>query len=147
MLSLIQIKFGGITLPLIDPADSQSTFIYEGAWFGLFDIMHFNISTFSYSAIFYNLVILLPLGIYLSVLFKIKNSLKAFSIVTLTCIGVELIHNLFGKMGLVIGGMTIIPIVIILLINIIRGIIGFLIAERALKWMRSLKNTGEVKLS
>lgn len=146
LLSLIQIKFGGITLPLIDPADSQSTFIYEGAWFGLFDTMHFNISTFSYSAIFYNLVILLPLGIYLSVLFDLKSNLKAVTLVALICIGIEIIHLLFGKMGMILGGMNYLMTIISLFINIFGGTIGFLLAGHTLKRWNSFKNTGEVKL-
>ena len=146
LLCLIQIKFGGISLPPINPFESNRTFIIEGVWFGWFDTMHFNISIWSSSAIFNNLVIFLPLGMYISILFHLNSNKKAVSIISLACIGVELFHLLFEKFGLVIGGIHLFVIMIFLLINIIGGIIGFLMTGLILKRINSFKNTGEVKI-
>lgn len=146
LLSLIQIKFGGISFPLIDPAYSYKTFIFEETWFSVFNTIHSYINTWSYSGVFYNLVILIPLGIYFSVLFDLKSNLKAVTIVALTCIGIEIIHLLFGKMGMVLGSMNCLMIIISLFINIIGGTVGFLLAVHTLKRWNSFKNTGEVKL-
>lgn len=143
-LSLIQIKFGGITYPPQNPDDSGRSFFPTGDWFGIFDTIHFNISLWGFTAILYNVLLLIPFGIYLSILFNVKSIKKAISIVFLTCMGVELIHLLFAKFGLVVGGVNILSL-IYLELNILGGILGFLFVALTTKIINSYKATSKIK--
>ncbi|MEK3981374.1 hypothetical protein MKY37_20385 [Psychrobacillus sp. FSL K6-2836] len=136
VLSLIQIKFGGITFPPQNPSDNMSDFIFTGDWFGIFDTMHFNIYSWSFSAVFYNLILFIPLGIYLIVLFNIKSNKKAVSIVVLSCVGIEIFLLLFDELGLVLGSTNLLTI-INLLTNTIGGFIGLIITRQTLKMFNS----------
>ena len=144
VLSLIQIKFGGFTLPPQNPSDHMSNFIITGDWFGIFDTMHFNIYSWSFSAIFYNLILFVPLGIYLQVLFNLKSNKKAVSIIVLSCVGIEVFFLLFYELGLVFGGTNVFTI-INLLINIVGGFIGLIITGLTLKMINSYKKASETK--
>ncbi|WP_345783721.1 VanZ family protein [Ureibacillus aquaedulcis] len=145
ILSVVQAKFGGITLPPINPSDTHRTYIIQENWFGIFDTMHFNISIWSYSAIFYNLVLFVPLGFYLAVLFNLKAIRKAVSIVFLTCIGIEICRILLEAMGLVTIRNSALTLIINLLINIVGGVIGFKMVGVTLKRIKSFKHTSYVK--
>lgn len=144
LISLIQIKLGGFTLFPQNPADNSRSFITTNDWFGIFDTMHFNIYFWSYSAIFYNLVLLLPFGIFLLVLFNLNSIKKAIFIVILSCLGIDLFRLLFGWFGLAnrnLGNMDI----IYLIFNILGGIFGLLLVKFAVKIIHSYKYTSEAK--
>lgn len=128
LLCLLQIKVGGITLLPLNTADNSRSFITANDWFGIFDSIHFNMYLWSYSAIVYNFLLLLPLGIFLCVLFHFKNINKAIFLVILCCLGTELLRLLLGSFSLVprnIGSVD----AIYLLCNILGGIIGILIVK------------------
>lgn len=144
LLSLIQIKLGGITYPPQNPDDTARRFFPTGDWFGIFDTIHFNISLWSFSAIIYNVLLFVPLGIYLSTLFNVKSIKKAISIVFLSCIGIETLHLLFAKFGLVIGGTNILTL-IYLEFSIMGGILGFLLVALTTKLIKSNKTSSKVK--
>jgi len=144
VLSLIQIKFGGIILPPQNPTDNMSTFISTGDWFGIFDRMYFNISSWSIAAVFYNVMLFVPVGIYLKVLFNIKSNKKAVSIVVLSCVGIEIFLLLFAELGLVLVGINMLTI-IKLLINIVGGIVGLIITGVTLKMINSYIKASETK--
>lgn len=106
--------------------------------------MHFNIYFWSYSAIFYNLVLLLPFGIFLLVLFNLNSIKKAIFIVILSCLGIDIFRLLFGWFGLAnrnLGNMDI----IYLLFNILGGIFGLLLVKFAVKIIHLYKYTSEAK--
>lgn len=128
LLCLLQIKVGGITLLPLNPADNSRSFITANDWFGIFDSIHFNMYLWSYSAIVYNFLLLLPLGIFLFALFHFKNINKAIFIVILCCLGIELLRFLLGSFSLVprnIGSVD----AIYLLCNMLGGIVGILIVK------------------
>ncbi len=145
LISLIQIKFGGITLPPQNPADINSSFISTNDWFGIYDTMYANVSIMGGSlAIFYNVILLIPLGIYLLVLFNLNSSKKVISIVILSCMGIEISHLLFEWLGLVVKSFNSMDI-IYLLFNILGGILGLLFVKLTIKITNSYKNKIEVK--
>jgi len=128
LLCLLQIKVGGITLLPLNPADKSRSFITANDWFGIFDGIHFSMYLWSYSAIVYNFLLLLPLGIFLFVLFHFNNRNKAIFIVILCCLGIELLRLLLGAFSLVprnIGSLD----GIYLLCNKLGGIVGILIVK------------------
>lgn len=128
LLCLLQIKVGGITLLPLNPADNSSRFIRANDWFGIFDRIHFNMYLWTYSAIVYNFLLLLPLGIFLFVLFHFKNRNKAIFIVILCCLGTELLRLLLGAFSLVPRNLSSVD-AIYLLCNMLGGIIGILIVK------------------
>lgn len=144
VLSVIQIKFGGITLPPQNPSDSASNFIFKDDWFGIFNTMYYKISVvWNYSAIFYNVVLFVPLGIYLLVFFNLKSNKKAYFFVVLSCIVIEILRFLLNELGLVTRGANI-HIFSNMLINIVGGIVGFVFAGFTLKMVKS--NRHKVKI-
>lgn len=127
VLCLIQITFGGFIFSPRNPSDEMSSYVSSGDWFGIFDTMYFKIYVWSVSVLFYNVLLLIPFGIYLKILFHIKSYNQAVSIVVLCCGGIGIVHILFSKLELVIGS-TNIFILISLITSIIGGIIGLIIS-------------------
>lgn len=127
LISLIQIKFGGFTL-FQNPKDDSRSFISTNDWFGIFDTMNFEISIWSYSVIFYNVILFVPLGIYLLFLFNLKGNKKAISIVVLSCLGIDFARLLLGWLGLVMGSFGDEDI-IYLLFNILGGTLGIFLVK------------------
>lgn len=137
LISLIQIKFGGFTLSQ-NSADNSRSFISTNDWFGIFDTMNFKISIWSYSAMFYNVILFVPLGIYLLLLFNLKSNKKAISIVVLSCLGIGFTHLLLGWLGLVMGSFGD-EVLIYLLFNILGGTLGIFLVKYAVNLIRSYK--------
>lgn len=144
VISLVQIKFGGFTLPQ-NPADKSSSFISTNDWFGIFDTMHFNISIWSYSALFYNVILFVPFGIFLLLLFNLKSNKKAISIVILSCSGIYFAGLLFGGTGVVIrnNGNT---DIIYLLFNVLGGVLGIFLVKYAVNLIHSYKLNNQTKI-
>jgi len=132
LVSLIQIKFGGITLPPQNTTDISRTFITTDEWFGIYDRMYANVSMGSVLALFYNVILLIPLGIYLSIFFIGNSIMKVISIVILSCVGIEVSRLLFEWFGVVMSSLKVMDFVS-LLFNIFGGIIGFLLVELSKK--------------
>ncbi|MCH7320487.1 VanZ family protein [Solibacillus sp. MA9] len=143
LISLIQIIFGGFTLPQ-NPADTSSRFISTNDWFGIFDTMHFNISIWSYSAIFYNVILFVPLGIALLLLFNLKSNKKAIAIVILSCLVIDFARLLFGWAGLTSRGYGNVDM-IYLLLNILGGVLGIFLVNCAVNLIRSYQLKLQVK--
>lgn len=83
-ISMIQVKFGGITLPPQHPNDIHSTFISTNAWFGIYDTLHSNRSIWS------SILLFIPLGIYLTVLFHLNKLGKTILIIIICCVGADI---------------------------------------------------------
>ncbi|MGM9967365.1 MAG: hypothetical protein ACI383_07760 [Rummeliibacillus sp.] len=127
VLSLIQIKFGGITLPILTQPYNFRVTVPDG----LFDEYYFiykkttmNVS----SAIFYNLLLFIPLGIYLSILFKLNSLKKVVPTVILSCIAIEILRFAFESFGLVLA-LNNNMFIKTLLFNILGGILGYLLIK------------------
>lgn len=101
LLSLIQIKFGGITLPIQTQTDDLSVTIPNG-WFDEYYDMYLKGTMNVPSAIFYNLLLFIPFGIYLSILFRLNSLKKVVPIVILSCIAIEILRFVFESFGLVL---------------------------------------------
>lgn len=145
LICLIQIKVGGLTLIPQNPADNSRSFITANDWFGIFDAIHFNIYLWSYSAIFYHFLLLLPLGIFLFVLFNLKNVKKAVFIVILCCLSIEFLRLLLGSFSLTTRNLG--PVdAIYLLFNMLGGVFGLLIVKFSLKNSSFYKYTHEAKI-
>ena len=101
LLSLFQIKSGGLTLPPQDFTNLNTTFIPTGEWFGIYDTLYLLTSNGHPLSLFYNIVLFIPFGIYLSALFNMNRLKRIAAIVILGCIGIELVHLLLESIGLV----------------------------------------------
>ena len=137
LISLIQIKFGGFTLPQ-NPADNHRTFISTNDWFGIFDMMNFKISMWSYSAMVYNVILFIPLGIYLFLLFNLKSNKKVISMVILSCLVIVVARLLLGWTGITIHSFSYIDI-IYLLFNISGGVLSIFLVKYTINFIRSYK--------
>jgi hypothetical protein len=144
LMSLLQIKFGGITLPPQNPADLNSGFISTNDWFGIYDTMYVKVSMWWPSSVFYNVLLLIPLGIYLSVLFNLNSLKRVTSIVISSCIGIGVSQLLLESLGLIIKSSNRTDI-IYLLFNILGGILGFLLVKLTIKIINSSKNKMEAE--
>lgn len=126
LLSLIQIKFGGITFPIQPQTDGDLSFTVLKEWFGVYEFMYDKTAINFPSAIFYNLILFIPLGIYLSILFKLNGLKKVIPSVILSCIAIEILRFALESFGLVLAlhnNMFLKS----LLFNIFGGILGYLL--------------------
>lgn len=145
LISLIQIKFGGFTLPQ-NSTDNHRTFISTNDWFGIFDTMNFKISMWSYSAMVYNVILFIPLGIYLFFLFNhLKSNKKAISTVVLSCLMIDLARFLIGWTGITISSFGYIDI-IYLLFNISGGVLSIFLAKYTVNFIRPYKLYSQTKI-
>lgn len=145
LISLIQIKFGGFTLPQ-NSTDNHRTFISTNDWFGIFDTMNFKISMWSYSAMVYNVILFIPLGIYLFFLFNhLKSNKKAISTVVLSCLMIDLARLLLGWTGITISSFGYIDI-IYLLFNISGGVLSIFLAKYTVNFIRPYKLYSQTKI-
>ena len=144
VLCIVQIKTGGFTLPQ-NPADITSSFISTGDWFGIFDTMHFHISIFSYSAIFYNVILFVPFGMLLLLHFNLKSNKKAISLVILSCLVIHFAHLLLGLSGFTknhFGNTEI----ICLIFNVLGGVLGIFLVKYAVNYSHSYKLNTQTKI-
>lgn len=126
-ICLIQIKIGGITLAQ-NPADESRSYISTNDWLGIFDTLNLNISVWNYSAIIYNVILFVPLGIFLILLFNVKKYNLVISIVVLSCFvidGVRLILGLNGFLTRINSNLSL----IYLMFNILGGVLGVYIIK------------------
>lgn len=126
-ICLVQIKIGGITLAQ-NPTDESRSYISTNDWFGIFDTLNLNISVWNYSAIIYNVILFVPLGIFLILLFNVKKYNLVISIVVLSCFvidGVRLILGLNGFLMRINSNLSL----IYLLFNILGGVLGVYIIK------------------
>lgn len=144
LISLIQIKFGGFTLPQ-DSADYHRTFISTNDWFGIFDTMTFKISMWSYSAMVYNVILFIPLGIYLFLLFNLKSNKNAISMVILSCLVIDVARLLLGWIGITISSFGYIDI-IYLLFNISGGVLSIFLVKYTINFIPSYKLSIQTKI-
>jgi glycopeptide antibiotics resistance protein len=126
ILSLIQIKLGGISFPLKKKDDTSSIFISFNEWFGIYDLMNMKISMGFSQALIYNFLFFIPLGIYLSFLFSLKSTKKVISTLILICLIYLICYFILDWIGLVFKSFTILDISY-LFVNGIGGLTGFLI--------------------
>ncbi|TYS13510.1 VanZ family protein [Rossellomorea vietnamensis] len=76
----------------------------------------------SFKLTFLNMILLMPLGIYLSLLFKVKRTSRTFLIIFLVSLTIETIQFTFGHIGIVMGrGFNVDD----LIVNTLGGVIGF----------------------
>lgn len=118
-ISMIQVKFGGITLPPQNPNDIHSTFISTNDWYGIFDRMYSNRSIWS------SILLFIPLGMYLTVLFPLNSLKKTILIIIVCCLGIDISRLLLEWFGYVMRHFNMMEI-IYLLCNIVGGILGFI---------------------
>lgn len=109
--------------------------------------MHFNISIWSYSALFYNVIIFVPFGISLLLLFNLKSNKKAISIVILSCLVIDVARLLLGWSGFTItisnfGNKDI----IYLLFNVLGGVLGIFLVKYAVNYIHSYKLNNQTKI-
>ena len=142
LISLIQVKFGGFTV-FQNPADTSSSYISTNDWFGIFDTISHRISFWGYSAFFYNVLLLIPLGVFLSFLFNKNSKMKAMLIVIITCLGIHYSSVLFGSFGLTRGVINV--DIIYTLFNILGGVFGLFFGKWAIDLFHSFKVKNEVK--
>ena len=141
LLNVIQLTTGGIVFP------PQRDFVPRIQLVPLYFIdglygMYYNngLDWFFWNSVklsFYNLIMLVPLGIYLSVLFKFKSILKSLLIVLAVSLTIETFQLIFGFLGLVRGrGFNVDD----LILNTLGGLLGFVFAELIKRTFAFAKN-------
>ncbi|MCT2534730.1 VanZ family protein [Aquibacillus koreensis] len=129
-LNVVQLTTGGIVIPPqkdFVPTTQLIPFYFIGDLFSMYrsnglDWFFWN----SLKLTFFNFIMLMPLGIYLSLLFRVKRVSKALLIIFLVSLSIETIQFSFAYLGLVMGrGFNIDD----LIVNTLGGVIGFLIFE------------------
>lgn len=127
VLSLLQIKFGGIILPILTQVNNFSVTFPVG-WFDEYYSIYRKATMNVPSAIFYNLLLFIPLGIFLSILFKLNHLKQVVPIVMLSCIAIEILRFAFESYGLVLA-LNNNMFIKTLLFNILGGILGYLLVK------------------
>lgn len=145
VICVVQIKSGGFTLHQ-NPSDNSRIFISTDDWFGIFDTMHFNISVWSYSALFYNVILFVPFGIFLLLLFNLKSNKKAIFIVILSCLMIDVVRLLLGWSGFTTSNFGNKDI-IYLLFNILGGVLGIFLVKYAVNYICSDKLHNQTKIA
>ena len=129
-LNVVQLTTGGIVIPPqkdFVPTTQLIPFYFIGDLFSMYrsnglDWFFWN----SFKLTFFNFIMLMPLGIYLSILFRVKRISKALLIIFLISLSIETIQFTFAYLGLVMGrGFNIDD----LIVNTLGGVIGFLLFE------------------
>lgn len=89
---------------------------------------------------FFNFIMLMPLGIYLSILFNISNKVKAVLILFFVSFSIETMQFFFGYFGLISGrGSNIDDIIVNTLGGFSVYIVCELLKNRFSNWMHFLK--------
>lgn len=133
ILSLIQIKWGGISLPIQNLNDIEAKYIPSNEWYGIYDSLYSQISSGNgFLEIFLNFILFIPFGILLSVLINSDNTNKKISLVILSCIGIGISHLFLEWIGLVMKSTNSMD-VLFLVCNIFGGILGIFIVNLTLK--------------
>ena len=84
----------------------------------------------------YNMIILFPLGVYLSMLYRVNKLSKCALIVFLVSLSIEIYQVIMGYVGIVWGrGFDVDD----LILNTLGGIIGFIVAKMIWKFFIKLK--------
>lgn len=127
ILNVIQLTTGGIYIPPqkeFIPQFQLVPFYFIGDWISIYQNKGFDwFFWHSVKLSFYNLIMLFPLGVYLSVLFRVKRSSIAILTVFLSSLIIEIYQVVLAYLGLV-GGRTF--NIDDLLLNTLGGSAGFL---------------------
>ncbi|MER2006408.1 MAG: VanZ family protein, partial [Psychrobacillus sp.] len=126
-------------------ADIHRTFNSTNEWFGLLDTMNFKISMWSASAMVYNVILFIPLGIYLFLLFNLKSNKKAISLVILSSLVIDIARLFLGWTGITINSFGYLNI-IYLLFNISGGVLGIFLVKYTVNFIRSYKLNIQTKI-
>jgi hypothetical protein len=127
LINLVQLKTGGIVLPLQNENDTARSFHYVGDWFGIYDTLVIKTSYFNSFSLILNLLLYIPLIIYLAYFLNRNNLKKMILIVLITCLGMQLVKVALGGIGLIIPqGFGFVQNVLIIT-SILGGLIGILI--------------------
>lgn len=126
-ICLVQIEIGGITLAQ-NPTDESRSYISTNDWLGIFDTLNLNISVWNYSAIIYNVILFVPLGIFLILLFNVKKYNLVISIVVLSCFVLDGVRFILGLNGFSMRTISNLSL-IYLMFNILGGVLGVYIIK------------------
>lgn len=144
LLSLIQLKFGGITLPPQNPADTGRSFIFTDNWFEVFDSLFHKMFIGGPLAILYNVIIFIPLGLYLAFFYSGKHLKKAISIIVISCIAFEISRLLLGLFGLIMHSLSRITVTY-MLFNLFGAIMGLLLWTTTMKICIAYKKQSKLR--
>ncbi|WP_242705620.1 VanZ family protein [Pontibacillus sp. ALD_SL1] len=130
LLNVIQLTTGGIVLPPqkdVDPRIQVVPLHFVGDLYGMY---HNNgLDWFFWNSVklsVYNLIMLMPLGIYLSVLFRLKRFSKSFFVVLMVSLTIEISQLIFGFLGFIRGRTFNVDD---LILNTLGGLLGFVVVE------------------
>ena len=139
LLNVAQLTTGGIVLPPQKdflPTTQLMPFYFIGDLFSMYrtnglDWFFWN----SLKLTFLNLIMLMPLGVYLSLLYKVKRTSRIFLISFLVSLTIETIQFTFAHLGIVMGrGFNVDD----LIVNSLGGVIGFVLFEAIKKGFVSI---------
>ncbi|GAF66668.1 hypothetical protein BTS2_3570 [Bacillus sp. TS-2] len=129
-MCIAQLTTGGIAFP---PQNDYGQiiqlipFYFIIDWLRIYDYNGFD--WFFWNSVklsFYNLIMLAPLGVYLSILFQHTKISKVFLIIFLTSLTIEIAQLILGYFGFVLGRGTNVDD---LILNTLGGVIGFILMQ------------------
>lgn len=151
LLSVIQLTTGGIVFP--PQPDFYSDFKrvqlvpFEFIWDWYEIYLNKSFDWFFWNSIkltFYNFIMLMPLGIYLSLLYNLKSTKRAVIIVFLTSFTIETSQLIGGYIGIILGRTFNIDD---LMLNTLGGIIGFILFGFFRGIFKSTRNKENTEIS
>jgi len=126
LLSLLQIKLGGLTLPPQNITGLNDKFISTGDWFGIYNTLYFH-SFYVYPlGMLNNIVLFIPFGIFLTKIFNVNRLNRLVVLLIFGCIGMELLHLLLEWFGFAMRTFNWSRMGVLVL-NIFGGILGYLL--------------------
>jgi glycopeptide antibiotics resistance protein len=142
-INLLQLISGGVVIPLQNESAPLLNYTNIGDWFGIYGTIDFKTSYWSPFSLFYNLVLFIPLGIYISMFFNIKSVKKIIFIILLACIGIETIQYVFKNLGLVNKQGFIKAEFIYLILNFSGGVLGYVIYKLISKIIKPIRDASK----
>ncbi|MBO0587222.1 VanZ family protein [Sporosarcina sp. E16_8] len=145
LITVITLTTGRIIIPPIADGSLRMQLI---PFYFLWDLLNFDVGDWffwnSVKLSFNNLIMLFPLGVYLSLLFNIKGMKKAAFLIFLSSLSIESSQLIFSSVGFLWGRTFNVDD---LLLNTLGGVLGFMVFEFMKKMFtsRSIDGNGKSK--
>ena len=131
-LCLLQIRLGGVVLPLPNESDSSRAYSSTGGLFSFFENTYFTMMMMSWSTFgIWNLLLFMPLGFYAATLFQVQQVKKALGFLVFCSIGIEILRSLLGSIGLIMATSSVDSLsLLFIFLQVTGGSLGFYLAKR-----------------
>ncbi|WP_084405797.1 VanZ family protein [Alteribacter aurantiacus] len=139
VLKVLDVTIGMISIPPHDYVGHYGYYLQLVPFYFVADILAYETGSFLFwntiRLSFFNFLLLIPLGVYLAVLFRVNGLKQATTIVFMSTLSIEMVQFFFSITGISTYGRTF--NVDDLILNTIGGVVGFVVARSLITlWMR-----------